>query len=217
MENIPAINQRVKEARELLKLNQRAICRQLDLNPSYYSGVEKGKRKVTSRIIEGFRTFYGVSTDWLYTGNGEIMLPESPHLHTLKDVPSLYPNQPKEQKTDIKTLRQYMKNFDIFLKQNLPEYYELTEDIATIFNLRDELELIEKSKIGNALYFDSNITSFNSYEEYKTIGIQSIKEILKFKSFIHEFAEMARIFMTELNKNEEAIRYGGEPHNEPKL
>ena len=65
---------RLKELREYLKLKQGAISTQLGLKQSYYSDVENGKRPVTTRIIIGLRDKYNVSSEWLYTGWGEMFL-----------------------------------------------------------------------------------------------------------------------------------------------
>jgi transcriptional regulator with XRE-family HTH domain len=67
-----SINQRIKELREKLGLNQRDFSILLSLSSGYISGIEVNLRKVNDRIIKLIISEFGVNENWLRFGNGDI-------------------------------------------------------------------------------------------------------------------------------------------------
>jgi len=67
-----SVNQRIKELRRKLGLNQRDFSTLLSLSGGYISGIEVNLRKVNDRIIKLIISEFGVNEDWLRLGNGDI-------------------------------------------------------------------------------------------------------------------------------------------------
>ena len=66
------VNQRIKELREKLELNQREFSKLLALSGGYIAGVEVNLRKVNDRLIKLIVSQFGVNEDWLRLGKGEM-------------------------------------------------------------------------------------------------------------------------------------------------
>jgi transcriptional regulator with XRE-family HTH domain len=64
------VNQRIKELREKLGLNQRDFSQLLSLSPGYIGGIEAKCRRVNDRIIKLIISEFGVKEDWLRYGKG---------------------------------------------------------------------------------------------------------------------------------------------------
>ncbi|GHV89431.1 hypothetical protein AGMMS50267_17910 [Spirochaetia bacterium] len=66
------INQRVRQVRVALDLNQRKFSTLLSLSSGYISGIEAEVRVVNGRLIKLIAAEFGVSEEWLKTGKGEM-------------------------------------------------------------------------------------------------------------------------------------------------
>ena len=64
------VNQRIKELREKLGLNQRDFSKLLSLSPGYIGGIEAKCRRVNDRIIKLIISEFGVNEDWIRYGKG---------------------------------------------------------------------------------------------------------------------------------------------------
>jgi len=67
-----SINQRIKELRKKLGLNQRDFSTLISLSSGYIAGIEVNLRKVNDRVIKLVVSEYGVNEDWLRFGKGDI-------------------------------------------------------------------------------------------------------------------------------------------------
>ena len=67
-----SINQRIKELRNKLGLNQREFSKLLSLSGGYIAGVEVNLRNVNDRLIKLIVSQFGVNEEWLRLGNGEM-------------------------------------------------------------------------------------------------------------------------------------------------
>jgi transcriptional regulator with XRE-family HTH domain len=67
-----SINQRIKELREKLGLNQRNFSKLLSLSGGYIAGIEVNLRKVNDRVIKLIMSQFEVNEDWLRFGKGDI-------------------------------------------------------------------------------------------------------------------------------------------------
>lgn len=70
------INERVKEIREALELNQEAFGEKIGLVKSGVSNIESGRRSVNDRIIKLICQKFYVNEEWLRTGEGKIFKTE---------------------------------------------------------------------------------------------------------------------------------------------
>lgn len=66
------INERFRKVRRDLNLNQKEFGDKLDMAQTYVSGVEKGARDVTEKIIKSVCYEYGVNYRWLKYGEGNM-------------------------------------------------------------------------------------------------------------------------------------------------
>ena len=66
------VNQRIKELREKLELNQREFSKLLSLSGGYIAGIEVNLRKVNDRLIKLIVSQFGVNEDWLRFGKAEM-------------------------------------------------------------------------------------------------------------------------------------------------
>lgn len=69
---------RLKELRRILELNQTDFAKQLGITQTAYSMIESGSRPFTEKYIKLICSIFGVSEQWLRTGNGEMFL-QSPY------------------------------------------------------------------------------------------------------------------------------------------
>jgi len=66
------VNQRIKEARKILKMSQKDFADAICISNTFLASVENGSRKVNARIIKLCSMVFGISEIWLKEGKGEI-------------------------------------------------------------------------------------------------------------------------------------------------
>ncbi|GHV05154.1 hypothetical protein FACS189485_11700 [Spirochaetia bacterium] len=66
------INQRIRQVRVALELSQRKFSTLLSLSSGYIAGIEAESRQPNGRLIKLIVAEFGVSEEWLKTGNGEM-------------------------------------------------------------------------------------------------------------------------------------------------
>jgi len=113
-----SVNQRIRELRKKLGLNQRDFSTLLSLSSGYIAGIEVNLRKVNDRIIKLIISQFGVNEEWLRSGNGEIFI---------------------KKKTDEKAVR------IISLFNDLPTHYQDVV-LGTIELLRNANDIEKKQK-----------------------------------------------------------------------
>ena len=69
------INERLKQVREYYGLNMRDFAERLGMSHGAISLLETGKRNLTSQFISSVCREFGISEEWLRTGEGEMMRP----------------------------------------------------------------------------------------------------------------------------------------------
>ena len=67
-EQLKAIGQRLKLAREALGISQREICELLDVRPTTWNHWETGRRMPDPVVMAEMAIFHRVSLDWIYSG-----------------------------------------------------------------------------------------------------------------------------------------------------
>ena len=88
-----SINQRIRELRKKIGLNQRDFSNLLSLSGGYIAGIEVNLRKVNDRIIKLIIAEFKVNEEWLRYGNGE-MFREEPSNEKAARISSLYDDLP---------------------------------------------------------------------------------------------------------------------------
>lgn len=69
------LNERVKELRKFLGLTLKIFGKRLGVSEGAVSNIEKGNRNVTEQMIKSICREFGVSEEWLRTGEGEMFVP----------------------------------------------------------------------------------------------------------------------------------------------
>lgn len=77
-DEIPAINNRVKDLRAALKLSQRAFAEGIGYTTGTIGAIEIGLTRVERRFVVVVGAIYNVNTEWLETGNGEMFVTQPP-------------------------------------------------------------------------------------------------------------------------------------------
>ncbi|MCL2440197.1 MAG: helix-turn-helix domain-containing protein [Treponema sp.] len=88
-----SVNQRIKELREKLGLNQREFSKLLSLSGGYIAGIEVNLRKVNDRLIKLIISQFGVNEEWLRHGKGEMFSKKKIDEKAIK-ILSLYKDLP---------------------------------------------------------------------------------------------------------------------------
>jgi transcriptional regulator with XRE-family HTH domain len=81
------INDRLRAARECLGLKQQEFAIKSGVSYSVYQKYELGSSKPGSDALEGFVRL-GISSDWLLTGEGEMLLSDNQARPALSDKPN---------------------------------------------------------------------------------------------------------------------------------
>jgi len=69
------VNERVRELRKFLGLSGEKFGEKLGITRGAVSNIENGSRNVTEQIIKSICREFGVSEEWLRTGEGEMLVP----------------------------------------------------------------------------------------------------------------------------------------------
>jgi len=69
-----AINKRIKELREVLKISQIDFSKAICVSNSYTGEIENGHRIANDRIIRLICLTFGANEKWLKTGKGEMFI-----------------------------------------------------------------------------------------------------------------------------------------------
>ncbi len=69
------MNERVKELRDFLGLTMEKFGERVGVKKSAINKIEKGNNSVTDQMIKSICREFGVSEEWLRTGDGDMFLP----------------------------------------------------------------------------------------------------------------------------------------------
>ena len=115
------IGDRIREAREIIKLSQKQLADKLEMDPSQYSKIECGKVMPTVLQIVEIGKIVERSLDWLITGTLEKNSAKSDYIDDYKDQLELA-------KQNIALLNQIQSYKD--------RIHELETDVANLKNKR---------------------------------------------------------------------------------
>jgi transcriptional regulator with XRE-family HTH domain len=90
-----SVNQRIKQLRETLGINQRDFSNLLSLSGGYIAGIEVNLRNVNDRLIKLIVAEFGVNEDWLKHGNGQMFLTKKSNEKSIRLV-SLFNDLPPQ-------------------------------------------------------------------------------------------------------------------------
>ena len=76
--------ERMKMIRERYELTQADFAERLNIDPSYLSYIENGKKHPSNKIISKLYRDFKINTEWLETGQGDMILGEPPVITPVK-------------------------------------------------------------------------------------------------------------------------------------
>lgn len=111
------VNQRVKEVRIRLGLNQQELANDLNVTVVTISRIENGNNEPRKKFIDRLCNTYNVSNEWIYNGTGEMFLEGGAKVHLKSDSwrDEAY-SQLKTHYEDLKQENQWLRN--LVSKQN---------------------------------------------------------------------------------------------------
>lgn len=68
------MNERVKELRKILQINQETFSSKINISRSHYALIEGGTKNITDRVIFDICREFNVNEEWLRNGNGEMFI-----------------------------------------------------------------------------------------------------------------------------------------------
>ena len=113
-----SVNQRIKELRNKLGLNQREFSKLLSLSGGYIAGVEVNLRNVNDRLVKLIVSQFGVSEEWLRMGNGEMFIKKKTDEKAVRIVSLFNDLPPHFQDVVIGTIELLRKANEIEHKQH---------------------------------------------------------------------------------------------------
>jgi len=83
---LETLGQRLTQARAALNISQSEMARRLTVSPSYISELTRGKKKPGSEFLFLLRTRFGISIDWLLTGEGAMTGGSGIQIELLREI-----------------------------------------------------------------------------------------------------------------------------------
>jgi len=114
------VNQRIKELREKLGLNQRDFSKLLSLSGGYIGGIEAKCRRVNDRIIKLIVSEFGINEEWLRFGNGEMFAEKEGNERAARIVSLFNDLPPHFQEVVLGTIELLRKANDVERTQKKP-------------------------------------------------------------------------------------------------
>ena len=106
--SINAMNQRLKEVRQVLNMSQAKFAKALSMSNGYVAQIELGNTKVNDRIIKLLHFVLNVNEEWLRTGKGD-MFEEEPNTTLALAVSSFKELKPIYQEYVLKQIDQLLE------------------------------------------------------------------------------------------------------------
>lgn len=74
MDELRTIGERIKYVCTALKISQNAMAKELSMSSGNFSDLVTGKRLPSDRFYKDIKFFYGISTEWLKFGTGDMFI-----------------------------------------------------------------------------------------------------------------------------------------------
>jgi len=174
-----AIHERLKQLRSHLGLTQRELATAIGVKPSYYSDLENGHRTITGKFLEKMKDKFQISTDWMYTGEGEMIIQNSEQNLYPKNVPSIVPEIEKYELEASKW--EYAHRATRELEKESPELYSIVNSISEIVDFEDIIRDFKKEYLhdyyGSFMRMHKKNKEKPTYKEYKENWIKTVEEL----------------------------------------
>lgn len=132
-------NERIKELRKSLSLNQEDFGERIGLTKSSVSNIEKGLRNVTEQHIRLLVNAFNVNEQWLRTGEGEMFI--QPETFSLDE----YAQKSQLSELELDIIKSYMDlNKDVrqaILKTAQQLFAKHSEIASTVEENNDEVDI----------------------------------------------------------------------------
>lgn len=102
------MQERLKEIRKLLNLNQSEFAEKLNLSRGQIACYETGRRSVSIRTINDICREFDINKEWLMTGEGEIYKPQ-PQIDELEYLMGKFSINAEEDETRTKIIKALLK------------------------------------------------------------------------------------------------------------
>ncbi|MEK5069777.1 helix-turn-helix transcriptional regulator [Sporosarcina sp. FSL K6-1508] len=156
------MNERLKQLRKQLSLNQNEMAERMNLSRSHISSLENGVREITDRIINDVCREFDIKEEWIRTGKGEMFvqsetfsLDEKAQKNNLTeleiDIIQSYMELNKETRSEIIG----------WIKSNFAKHAETAATVevdpieAKVESYRHELEVAKKIETSSASRIES--------------------------------------------------------------
>lgn len=110
------MNDRIKEIRKVLKINQTAFGDRLGVKQTTVANYENGSRQPIDAVISSICREFHVNETWLRTGEGEMFLPE------VEDDLAEYVRSRGASELELKIIRAYF-DLDLDTRRELIEHF----------------------------------------------------------------------------------------------
>jgi len=151
-----SLNERIKKVRKFFELTQAEFGRKIGIVQGHLTGLESGKKSVTPKTIKVICTSYGISEEWLRTGNGE-MLAQNPNeranrvIHLFKELNSEFQDYMLIQLKNLLTLQNISQKNEQFIEFK-ETFKQLNDnDQKDVLTLLNKIQKKSKRKLSNQL------------------------------------------------------------------
>ena len=156
------MNDRLRAAREELHLSRIAFGERLGLSGDIINSLERGRVPIKESTLILLENVYGISSEWLKTGNGQMFLQnDNSILDELREEYSLEPE-------DVKIVERYMALPASVRK----EFRDFLRELADVLNEREEYE--QRELTGEEAY-EKNVLNARSTDSSASNTTGSIR------------------------------------------
>ena len=199
----------------MLDLTQSDFAKILNIKQSYYSEVEGGKREVTSKLVKNLILIFKISSDWIFTGNGDIHITntDKPERHTAdewdinrtvnaNDEPGIYKNSSTipfylDLHLDKKLILDYLKQET--------ETGKLYKSINTVTTFSFIIESLDQAYFGKIREAEKNRDKYFKkhkfdYEGFKKNIDTELLSLMRFNPALQKLAKAIDEFYLEIQE-----------------
>lgn len=113
------INQRIKKLRQELGQSQATFAKNLCLSNGYFAAIEVESRKASERVVKLISRTYGISEDWLLTGEGDMH--QDPLIAGNEQIMKMFRElKPEYQEYMLSLVEKLMQVQSTMRKENVP-------------------------------------------------------------------------------------------------
>lgn len=183
-----------------LGLSQTDLASKLSVSQGTITDIERGRIGVSKRIVKKINDVFKVD---YFEVEGKIT-------NLKKENTEKIQRKITEINTENGLKRDPRYSFPYRFRQDLKtesiEKDAFVNDVSTILEHGYLLEALNDTKIGDVIFFGvENFLKIKTFGEFKELGNKAIEEAIKYKEFLHEYAEVARSFAQKLKEIKDEI------------